>query len=83
MKRKGKKSKKSNNAVCNKENVRALLFNDGKKSSAHGNKLDNALLNGKQMKRNNKSSAFKSNNVNMNKRKYHKLQQPVFYNNNL
>jgi len=83
LKRKGKKSKKSNNAVCNKENVRALLFNDARKSSSNGNKSDNALLNGKQMKRNNKSSAFKSNNVNMNKRKYHKLQQPVFYNNNL
>jgi len=84
LKRKGKKSRKSSNAVCNnKENVRALLLNDAKKSSAHGNKLDNVLLNGKQMKRNNMSSAFKANHVNLNKRKYHKLQQPVFFNNNL
>lgn len=75
LRRKGKKSKKSN-AICNKENVRALLFSDAKKGSAQAKKFDSASLNGKQMTRCNKSSAFKSINVNMNKRKYHKLQQP-------
>lgn len=84
LRRKGKKNKKSNNSVSNKENVRALLFTENKKSLAHGSKLDGVLVTGKQMKRNNKNSSFKSsNNVNMNKRKYHKLQQPTFFNNNL
>lgn len=75
LRRKGKKSKKSN-ALCNKENVRVLLFSDAKKGSAQAKKFDSSLLNGKQMTRCNRNSAFKSFNVNMNKRKYHKLQQP-------
>ncbi|RMZ96040.1 tumor p53-inducible nuclear 2 isoform X1 [Brachionus plicatilis] len=75
LRRKGKKSKKSS-ALCNKENVRVLLFSDAKKGSAQAKKVESAALNGKQMTRCNKSSAFKSINVNLNKRKYHKLQQP-------
>jgi len=79
MKRKGKKGKRSNNAVSNKENVRALLLNENKRTSDQARKLDSFSLNGKQMKRNNRNS----NNVNMNKRKYHQMQQPAFFNNNL
>lgn len=75
LRRKGKKSKKSS-VLCNKENVRVLLFSDAKKGSAQAKKVESAALNGKQMTRCNKSSAFKSINVNLNKRKYHKLQQP-------
>ncbi|CAF0772151.1 unnamed protein product [Brachionus calyciflorus] len=81
LKRKGKKGKRSNNTVSNKENVRALLFNENKKSCEQAKKLDALLLNGKQLKRNNKNSKW--NNVNMNKRKYHQMQQPAFFNNNL